>query len=443
MSPIIPITAPVYDSIIDITSQKDDWCFIAKVIRLWKSIELKEHAEVVTTDLVLMDCYGHKIQATIGRELGAKFANVLREDNVYVMYNFKVDLNELEVRTNTHKYILNFTNDTKVKCVHDGFLPIYSYYFTHPDDFLNHKYNPAVLVDVIGMLTDVAVENDYLIDGEMKKIVSMDLTDHGHSFKCILHGRCIDELSDFLLSGNSDNAVVALFLGKIEIWKGVPVVQNTTVYTKLLFNPNLDATSDLKQRMLGSQFTPYKNILPMSQDTKLHILDQWVFSNAKCTVSALNEGSAEPICVIMGTVEMVDTENGWWYLGCICHNKVFPDSGMYYCLRCTKHVSKVNLRYIIRFNVTDNTGTAAFVMHDRVATEFFGKPCKETLEKRGEEPMISYVPELLVDMVGKSFLLMINSKSHSRSRVDQCFTVSKITSDASLIKSFKHHYYID
>jgi hypothetical protein len=57
MSPIIPITAPVYDSIIDITSQKDDWCFIAKVIRLWKSIELKEHAEVVTTDLVLIDCY--------------------------------------------------------------------------------------------------------------------------------------------------------------------------------------------------------------------------------------------------------------------------------------------------------------------------------------------------------------------------------------------------
>ncbi|WJX26652.1 hypothetical protein P8452_15548 [Trifolium repens] len=114
-----------------------------------------------------------KIQTTIGRELGAKFANVLRENNVYVMYNFKVELNELEVRTNTHKYILNFTNDTKVKCVHNGFLPIYSYFFTHPNVFLNHKYNPAVLVDVIGMLTNVAVENDYLIDGEMKKIVSM------------------------------------------------------------------------------------------------------------------------------------------------------------------------------------------------------------------------------------------------------------------------------
>jgi hypothetical protein len=32
------------------------------------------------------------------------------------------------------------------------------------------------------MLTDVAVENDYLIDGKMKKIVSMDLTDHGFVF---------------------------------------------------------------------------------------------------------------------------------------------------------------------------------------------------------------------------------------------------------------------
>ncbi|KAK2368701.1 replication factor A protein [Trifolium repens] len=239
--------APAYDSIIDITSQKDDWCFFAKVIRLWKSIERKEHAEVVTTNLVLMDCYAQKIQATIGRELNAKFANVLREDNVYVMCNFKVELNELEVRTNTHKYILNFTNDTKVKCVHNGFLPIYSYFFTHPNVFLNHKYNPAVLVDVIGMLTNVAVENDYLIGGEMKKIVSMDLTNHGHSFKCILHGRCIDQLNDFLLSGNSDNAVVALFFGKVEIWKGLPVVQNTTTYTKLLFNPNLDATLDLKQ----------------------------------------------------------------------------------------------------------------------------------------------------------------------------------------------------
>ncbi|KAK2359763.1 replication factor A protein [Trifolium repens] len=253
--------------------------------RLWKSIERKEHAEVVTTNLVLMDCYAQKIQATIGRELSAKFVNVLREDNVYVMYNFKVELNELEVRTNTHKYILNFTNDTKVKCVHNGFLPIYSYFFTHPNVFLNHKYNPAVLVDVIGMLTNVAVENDYLIDGEMKKIVSMDLTNHGHSFKCILHGRCIDQLNDFLLSGNSDNAVVALFFGKIEIWKGVPVVQNTTTYTNLLFNPNLDATLDLKQRMLGSHFTPYKNMLPMSQDTKEHILDQWVYSNVKSSVS--------------------------------------------------------------------------------------------------------------------------------------------------------------
>jgi hypothetical protein len=32
------------------------------------------------------------------------------------------------------------------------------------------------------MLTNVAVENDYLIDGEMKKIVSMDLTNHGFVF---------------------------------------------------------------------------------------------------------------------------------------------------------------------------------------------------------------------------------------------------------------------
>jgi len=101
--------------------------------------------------------------------------------------------------------------------------------------------------DIICMLAKVEVEDEYIFDGVMTKIVSMDLENNGfvyfitlcryklvksifygivtqfffcifsYRFKCILHGNFVDDLTDFVLLGSSDNACVVVFFLKDQV----------------------------------------------------------------------------------------------------------------------------------------------------------------------------------------------------------------------------------
>jgi hypothetical protein len=174
-----------YESIIAINDRKNKWCFFARIIGLWKCTDPNNSDMPLKIDLVLQDNYvsfliiqlyccngsfsigmiyqflslytvhdlftfflakGHKIDAQIGRDLIPKFHDCVKEDGVYIMYNFHVTLNHLEVKTTSHTYYLNFTNHTRIKVVDDETVPMYSYFFSHPSTFLSKNYRSENLV---------------------------------------------------------------------------------------------------------------------------------------------------------------------------------------------------------------------------------------------------------------------------------------------------------
>lgn len=49
--------------------------------------------------------------------------------------------------------------------------------------------------------------------------------------------------------------------------------------------------------------------------------------------------------VILASVSSVVDVDAWWYLACKCNKKVYPDSNMYFCERCDRHVVSVCPRY--------------------------------------------------------------------------------------------------
>ena len=72
---------------------------------------------------------GHKIHAMVGSEFCNKFEFSLKEEVVFIMYSFRVSINEIqEVMTTLHGYCLNFTDKTKIRLDH-GIVPYYSYFF--------------------------------------------------------------------------------------------------------------------------------------------------------------------------------------------------------------------------------------------------------------------------------------------------------------------------
>ena len=66
----------------------------------------------------------------VASELFGKFEFSLKEDDVFIMYNFRVVINEIqEVMTTSHRFCLNFTDKTKIRSVDHEIVPYYSYFF--------------------------------------------------------------------------------------------------------------------------------------------------------------------------------------------------------------------------------------------------------------------------------------------------------------------------
>jgi len=90
---------------------------------------------------------GHKIHARVCSELFNKFEFSLKEEVVFILYNFRVSINEIqEVMTTLHRYRFNFTNKTKIRLVDHEIVPYYSYIFTHPSVFLSNSYKSEVMI---------------------------------------------------------------------------------------------------------------------------------------------------------------------------------------------------------------------------------------------------------------------------------------------------------
>lgn len=121
----------------------------------------------------------------------------------------------------------------------------------------------------------------------------------------------------------------------------------------------------------------------------------------------------------MGTItEIIDPED-WWYNACICNKSVYPDSNMFFCKKCNKHVSTVTkrwalwfclasiltstyivrciyhlwcnssvqslcIRYRIKLRVTHGAVSTIFVLFDNNAKSIFHKSCADMIAAIGQ-----------------------------------------------------------
>ncbi|XP_045802498.1 uncharacterized protein LOC123896110 [Trifolium pratense] len=124
----------------------------------------------------------------------------------------------------------------------------------------------------------------------------------------------------------------------MNFWKGIPTVQNFGQYTRVLFNPNIDAAAELKQRMLDRTISKPHSIYAINETTKAHVLDQWVYKTIRHTLSTLGLCAMGSVYAILGKVEHLEPNCDWWYLSCVCNTKVIPYDNMYYCQTCSRRV---------------------------------------------------------------------------------------------------------
>jgi DNA polymerase III alpha subunit len=79
----------------------------------------------------------------------------------------------------------------------------------------------VVIVDVIGVLTGISVEREYVREGKMTKMVIIELTDHTGKCECALFGEYVDELNKKMGKNHDSQPLVVIQFAKVKIFRGM------------------------------------------------------------------------------------------------------------------------------------------------------------------------------------------------------------------------------
>ncbi|GAU47399.1 hypothetical protein TSUD_372880 [Trifolium subterraneum] len=332
--------------------------------------------------MVLMDNDGGRIHATIKKTLIYKFKNDLIEGKVYCFENLGVSTNGGAYRTTHHPYKMNFQYTSVVQRLSNFEINISPFDFVPISDIVTGVYDTDFLCDVIGVLTGFGQEREITNqNGTATKLNVIILEQNGHKIQCTLFGPYVDELNAFLGAGDCNNATVIMQLAKAKSFQDKIHIQNCLNCSVLIFNSTCAESVALRSRILNP--------------------------------------------------------DSFWYTACVCGKDVIPDSRMFYCEKCNKHVSKVLPRFCIKVRVMDHTDSATFVIFDNNAATLFDMSCADMIHEMKITGGVGAMPPQLHSLIDNTWLFKVEAKANQNQRFEQSFRVKKICTDAAIITQFQ------
>ncbi|QCD78870.1 Replication factor A [Vigna unguiculata] len=132
--------------------------------------------------------------------------------------------------------------------------------------------------------------------------------------------------------------------------------------------------------MYENNESPSQGLKQLSQTSKHTVEEDFLTLTPRTTIQGLKDCKEVGTYILFGTIKHILGEDDWWYTACVCNKSVYPDSKMFFCENCNKHVIKVFPRYRIKIRVIDSSDSTTFVLFDRDATTIFKKTCADMLD---------------------------------------------------------------
>ncbi|PNX76003.1 replication factor-A carboxy-terminal domain protein, partial [Trifolium pratense] len=159
----------------------------------------------------------------------------------------------------------------------------------------------------------------------------------------------------------------------------------------------------------------------ISVEPPVRPIDEFIFNTPRMTLQGLKDATTETLGVVCATVKRILNPDCFWYTACVCNKFVIPDSNMFFCDKCNKHVLKVFPRYCMKVRVMDHTDSASLVIFDREASSLFNMSCADMLETNQRNVGPKVVPPEIVGLVEKTWLFKVETKPARNPRFEQTF----------------------
>ncbi|XP_027905731.1 uncharacterized protein LOC114165274 [Vigna unguiculata] len=188
--------------------------------------------------------------------------------------------------------------------------------------------------------------------------------------------------------------------------------------------------------MLDSTESPSQPLTQLGQSSKISLEEDFIKLHPRCSIEGLKDFEQESTFVVKATITHVLDHDDWWYTACICNKAVYPDSKMFFCEKCNKHVIKVTPRFKLRLRVIDATDSTTFVVFDRDASAMLKKSCSDILDLQDKNTAAGNLPKEFEVLIDKTYLFKVECKNDYNSKFEQSFRVKKVCMDEKIIESF-------
>ncbi|KAK2358668.1 replication factor A protein [Trifolium repens] len=372
-----------FDDIADIFPLKESVSIKVRVLRMWKVPAFLNPSIPSSIEMVLIDQKGGKIHASIRKQL----------------------IHLGSYRTTLHPHKLLFQLKTTVKLSDDSSdINKYGFNFTEIAEICANSHDHEFLVDVIGYMSGMSAEKEYIRDGKITKMLIFELTDHSGKCEVALFGDYVHDLKKKMLKSSGCLPIVVVQFAKIKTFRDKVSLQNVINTTRLFINPDIPDVESFKNSVAVHGIESDIPVPLIGEPEKPSAEDEFLILHPKRTVAELINNNEE-------------------------------DSGSYFCDGCGKHVFQVVPRFRVKFEVTDGKACAVFVIFDSEMSYIMEKSCAYFVAQ-SKATNAGPHPIEFESLFGKKFLFVVDSSSKNPLLTDLSYKVKRISFDPKIIDRF-------
>ncbi|PNX96435.1 replication factor-A carboxy-terminal domain protein [Trifolium pratense] len=424
-----------FEDVADLLPGKEIGAIKVRVLRLWKVPAFMNPMEFNSLEMVLCDGKGGKIHASVRKQLINMFDSKLEEGGVYEISSLSIFPESGLYRTTLHRYKLGFQSKTVVKPSQSSDISQYGFSFTNIDEICSFTHDYEFLVDVVGVMTGISAEREYIRDGKITKMVNIELTDHTGKCECALFGDYVDDLNKKMGKLTSGLPIVAVQFAKVKMFRDKASIQNVLHATRIFVNADIPELESFKSSIAVHGIESDTIVPLIGSQPRPSLEEEFLQMHPKKTVAQLNVLVEDGVFAVCGeVVGVVDSQN-WWYPACKCHKAVVPDSGSYFCSSCDRHVFQVIPRFRVKFEIVDGESSCIVVVFDSEMSYILEKSCAffvaQSKARNGGPHPIEFD-----GLIGKKMLFAVAVSGKQSSMGDGSYRVRRICMDPVIIEKF-------
>ncbi|PRQ16340.1 putative replication factor A protein [Rosa chinensis] len=341
----------------------------------------------------LTDEDGTEIRATMFNEAAKKFYEKFQLGKVYYVSKgaLKVANKKFSTVQNDYEMTLNENSEVDEVSNEEAFVPETKFDFI-PIDMLGPHVNSKVLVDVIGVVTNVSPTMSIRRKSDNENIPKRDITIADESKKVVVVSLWNDlatGVGQELLDIADQSPVVAIKSLKVGDYQGVSL--STLSRSSIFVNPDLPEAKRLKSwydsegkevsmASVGSGMSPSANS------------GAWSMYSDRISLSYLKDnpslGEDKPVFFsVKAYISSIKPDQTLWYRACKMCNKKVTESldGGFWCDGCQKNAEECSLRYILVARAMDATSEVYLSVFNNEAERIIGCSADELDKLRSEE----------------------------------------------------------